>query len=227
MTPRARSERSSGRGRAGPAPDGIRAVLFDLGGIFVHVRMERGFADLRRAFPALTEAALRKACLAPDLLGAYEKGRVSTADFHAEINRRLGVRIPFEAFRSAWQNVFDPNPPMIGFLRGLPPRFTPYALSNTNALHVDFISSRFDILNRFAGRVYSHETGFAKPEREIFERALAVADAKPEECLFVDDLERNVRAAETLGIPSHHFRGNGPFFRFWKEKTGITPREGN
>jgi HAD superfamily hydrolase (TIGR01509 family) len=231
MTPQARFERSSGRdaGRGRPVrgTERLKAVLFDLGGLFVHVRMERGFTELRRAFPSLTEAALTETCLAPDLLGAYEKGQMSTAGFHAEINRRLGVRIPFETFQSAWQNVFEPNPPMIRFLRGIPSRFRPFVLSNTNAMHVDFISSHFDILNRFAGHVYSHETGSAKPEREIFERALAVAGARPEECLFVDDLERNVRAAETLGIPSHHFRGNDAFFRFWKERTGITPREEN
>jgi putative hydrolase of the HAD superfamily len=202
-------------------------VLFDLGGIFVHVRMERGFAALGRDFPSLSETTLRETCLDPGLLGSYEKGRISTAGFHAAVNRRLGVRIPFEAFQSAWQNVFAPNRPMIRFLHGLPPRFLPFVLSNTNALHVDFISSHFDILNRFAGHVYSHETGAAKPEREIFLRALAVAGARPEECLFVDDLERNVRAAESLGIPSHHFRGNDPFFRFWKALTGVTPRGGN
>ena len=60
MTAQARSERSSGRGRPARAADGIRAVLFDLGGIFVHVRMERGFTELRRAFPSLTEAALSR-----------------------------------------------------------------------------------------------------------------------------------------------------------------------
>jgi glucose-1-phosphatase len=228
MTPPALSGRSFGRGRATSRnPDRVGTVLFDLGGIFVHVRMERGFMSLRRAFPSLSEAALRETCLASDLLGAYEKGQISTAGFHAEINSRLGVRIPFETFQSAWQNVFDPNPPMIRFLRDLPSRFRPVVLSNTNAMHVDFISSHFDILNRFARRVYSHETGSAKPEREIFERALAVADARPEECLFVDDLERNVRAAETLGIRSHHFMGNDPFFRFWRELTGITPQEEN
>jgi HAD superfamily hydrolase (TIGR01509 family) len=209
------------------AHDRVRAVLFDLGGIFVHVRMELCFAALRRAFPSVSEAALSQTCLAPDLLGAYEKGQMSTAAFHAEINSRLGVRIPLETFQKAWQGVFAPNPPMIRFLHGLSPRFRPFVLSNTNALHVEFISSHFDILSRFAGHVYSHECRSAKPEREIFEKALAVAGARPGECLFVDDLERNVRAAESLGIPSHHFRGNDPFFRFWEKLTGFTPREEN
>jgi HAD superfamily hydrolase (TIGR01509 family) len=91
-------------------------------------------------------------------------------------------------------------------------------LSNTNELHVQFISAHFDILNHFDGHVYSHETGFAKPEKEIYLKALSAANVGSDECLFVDDSEANVTAAEALGIPSHRFIGNEAFFRFWKER---------
>ena len=206
---------------------GTRAVLFDLGGLFVHVHMEKGLKALSGAFPSLPEAALRGACLAPDLLGAYEKGRLSSSGFHAEINRRLGCDIPFDFFQTCWQDVFTPNPPMIRFLHDLPLRFKRIVLSNTNPLHVQYISSHFDILDRFDGHVYSHETGTAKPEEEIFRKALSVSNAAPEECLFVDDLEVNVKAAESIGIPSHHFIGNDSFFQFWKERFGFIPQAEN
>jgi len=214
----------SGRGTPPRAGGRIRAALFDLGGIFVHVRMERGFEALRTAFPSLSEAALRENCLAPDLLGAYEKGRLSSSGFLAEINRRLGSEIPFQQFRKCWQGVFTPNTPMIRFLHGLPRRFRRIIVSNTNPLHIQALSSHFDILDRFDGHVYSFETGTSKPEEKIFQKALSVADAAPEECVFVDDLEANVKAAEALGIPSHHFTGNGSFFQFWEERFGLIPQ---
>jgi HAD superfamily hydrolase (TIGR01509 family) len=217
----------SGQKPSPRAVGGTRAVLFDLGGIFVCVHMERGFRALSAAFPSLPEAALREACLAPDLLGAYEKGRLSSSGFHAEINRRLGSNIPFAVFQTCWQDVFTPNPPMIRFLHNLPHCFKRIVLSNTNPLHVQYLSSHFDILNRFDGHVYSHETGTAKPEKEIFQKALSVADAKPEECVFVDDLEANVKAAEAIGIPSHHFTGNDSFFQFWEEWFGVIPQAEN
>ena len=206
-------------GRSGPVHAGgkRRAVLFDLGGLFVNVHIDRGFKALHGAFPSLSETAIREACLAPDLQGAYEKGRITTFGFHDEINRRLGRNIPFEQFRTGWQDVFTPNPPLIRFLHRLPSQIRKIVLSNTNELHVQFISAHFDILRHFDGHVYSHETGFAKPEKEIYQKALSVADAGPDECLFVDDLEENVTAAEALGIRSHRFTGNEAFFRFWQE----------
>lgn len=217
----------SGRRLSPRIGERTRVALFDLGGIFVHVHMEKGFQALRAAFPSLSEAALRGACLAPDLLGAYEKGRLSSSGFLAEINRRLGCDLPFETFQSCWQDVFTPNPPMIRFLHDLPPRFTRIVLSNTNPLHIQYISSHFDILDRFEGHVYSYETGTAKPEAEIFQKALSVVNALPEECVFVDDLEANVTAAEAVGIPSFHFTGNESFLQFWEERFGVIPQEEN
>jgi len=207
-------------GRSGPVHAGgkRRAVLFDLGGLFVNVHIDRGFKALHGAFPSLSETAIREACLAPDLQGAYEKGRITTFGFHDEINRRLGRNIPFEQFRTSWQDVFTPNLPLIRFLHGLPSQLRKIVLSNTNELHIQFISAHFDILRHFDGHVYSHETGFTKPGREIYLKALSVADAGPDECLFVDDLEANVTAAEGLGIRSHRFIGNDEFFRFWQER---------
>ncbi len=217
----------SGRRFSPRTSDRTRVALFDLGGIFVHVHMEKGFQSLRSEFPALSEEALRGGCLAPDLLGAYEKGRISSSGFLAEINRRLGFNLPPDRLQSCWQDVFTPNPPMIRFLHGLPPRFRRIVLSNTNPLHVQYISEHFDILDRFEGHVYSYETGAAKPELEIFRKALSVANAAPEECVFVDDLEANVKAAEAVGIPSCHFTGNESFFRFWEERFGVIPQAGN
>ncbi len=45
----------------------------------------------------------------------------------------------------------------------------------------------------------SSKTGFIKPEPEIYQLALQVADVRPEEILFVDDSRENLIAAESLG----------------------------
>lgn len=52
----------------------------------------------------------------------------------------------------------------------------------------------------------SYELGMDKPNPAIYQIALDDMDVKPEETLFIDDLERNVIAAEELGIKSIHFK---------------------
>ena len=46
----------------------------------------------------------------------------------------------------------------------------------------------------------SAEEGLAKPEPEIYRRAVARIGLAPEACVFVDDAEANVRAAEAVGM---------------------------
>jgi putative hydrolase of the HAD superfamily len=54
--------------------------------------------------------------------------------------------------------------------------------------------SRFDVL------VWSYQLRITKPDRAIYRYALEKLDTRPEETLFIDDREENVRAAVALGM---------------------------
>jgi putative hydrolase of the HAD superfamily len=48
--------------------------------------------------------------------------------------------------------------------------------------------------------VISCEVGMRKPEERIFRHAADLLGLAPDECVFVDDMEANVRAAEAIGM---------------------------
>lgn len=48
--------------------------------------------------------------------------------------------------------------------------------------------------------MYSYEVGVSKPERKAFELILEKLNANPKECIFIDDSERNIAAASSLGM---------------------------
>jgi HAD superfamily hydrolase (TIGR01509 family) len=48
----------------------------------------------------------------------------------------------------------------------------------------------------------SHEIGLIKPNRSAYEYVLVKLNVKPEEAIFIDDKEENIRGAEKLGIKS-------------------------
>jgi putative hydrolase of the HAD superfamily len=54
--------------------------------------------------------------------------------------------------------------------------------------------------------VISGEVGMRKPEPRIFHHALKVLDLPAEQCVFVDDIEANILAAQGLGIHGVHHR---------------------
>lgn len=67
---------------------------------------------------------------------------------------------------------------------------------------VDYCEEKFDFHKLFDVRVYSYDIKASKPDPKSFEFTLEKLKAKPEECLFIDDSDINVEAAESLGIKS-------------------------
>lgn len=82
-----------------------------------------------------------------------------------------------------------------------------YIASNMDLLHAAQMRSH-PIAKYFDGMVFSSEIRIGKPKREYYEKALAVAGEKAENCLFIDDLADNVKAAEEVGMTGFVFNGD-------------------
>src|ERR1700685_3774527 len=70
-------------------------------------------------------------------------------------------------------------------------------LSNSwgvGAYPADLLAELFDAV------VISAEAGMRKPEERIFRHAASLLGLDPAECVFIDDIEANVQAAEALGM---------------------------
>jgi putative hydrolase of the HAD superfamily len=68
--------------------------------------------------------------------------------------------------------------------------------------------ARFGLTEAFDAVVSSAEIGRHKPSPEFFIAACAAVDTPADECLFVDDTDRNVRGARAAGLPA--LRWSGP-----------------
>lgn len=77
-------------------------------------------------------------------------------------------------------------------------------LSNITSDLEDIVPQMVDKDKRFL----SYEMGMIKPDIEIYQTVLKKLKAKPEEVLFIDDLEVNVKAAQKLGINAIVFKEN-------------------
>jgi putative hydrolase of the HAD superfamily len=61
--------------------------------------------------------------------------------------------------------------------------------------------------------VFSSEIRVGKPLRAYYEKLVSICGAIPEESVFVDDLEANVRAAEEIGMQGFVFKGDAQALR--------------
>jgi glucose-1-phosphatase len=78
--------------------------------------------------------------------------------------------------------------------------FRLYFLSNFPEDIFDEVVLGNDFFKLFDGGIISSRVRASKPERKIYEILFDKYSLKPEECLFIDDLEHNVRTATELGM---------------------------
>jgi putative hydrolase of the HAD superfamily len=73
----------------------------------------------------------------------------------------------------------------------------------------------------FDAVVISAEVGMRKPEERIFKLAAELLGLEPAECVFIDDVEANVLAAQAIGLVGVHHRESGPTVERLSELLGV------
>jgi glucose-1-phosphatase len=185
-------------------PELPKYLLLDLGMVMVDLNYDR-FAARMKKVTGLDPPQLQALFAAEDLGRKLETGRLTGEQFFEEVSRRTGGTMQREEFLDAWSSIIGKAMIPDETIATLAGNIRLWAISNTNALHYDFLSRNFGFLRHFEGMVLSHEVGVLKPHPKIFHHALERMQANPAEVLFVDDQEANIKAARELGIEAFQF----------------------
>jgi putative hydrolase of the HAD superfamily len=95
---------------------------------------------------------------------------------------------------------------MLEWARSLHGKTPLYLLSNIGCIHHDHIFEEYDFFTTlFVDGIYSYKAGVMKPKPRIFEMAQTQFGVDPSTTLYIDDLEENVRGAESVGFIGHHY----------------------
>jgi len=78
--------------------------------------------------------------------------------------------------------------------------FSLYFLSNFPMDLFEEVKTGYYFFKYFDGGVISAEAKSSKPDKRIYEILMEKYNLVPNQCLFIDDLEVNVKAAETAGM---------------------------
>jgi putative hydrolase of the HAD superfamily len=182
-------------------------VLIDLDGVLRTWPMDYSALENTYGLPA---GSIPRAAFEPALLQQVVTGRITDYDWRCEIANRLATACPTSRAKEAiatWSTpVGEVNREVLELIIqvrkscriGLITNATDRLGQDLEVLglpqHLDFI-------------INSSEVGFAKPSSEMFLHALAVADARPDETVFIDDTLCNIASASAMGFTVHHYTG--------------------
>ena len=184
----------------------IEAILFDLGKVLIDFNFETGVQALH-ASCSISRNRFEEVLWDENSIRRYERGEISTGDFHAYLRETADLSMDLPAFCRTWSSVFLPDLIVSeNLLAALKRKYPLILVSNTNEAHVDFIRSNYRVLDYFDRHVFSYEVGSLKPDRKIFEHAIAVSGHPAESLFFADDREENVLMAAEMGMTAHQFK---------------------
>ncbi|QKW38970.1 HAD family phosphatase [Actinomadura sp. NAK00032] len=192
-----------------PSERPVKAVITDWGGVLTSplndavalwIAADRIDADhYRNVMRAWVKQAYDGAGTNP--IHGLEDGSLPVAEFERRLAAELltvdGGPVEAPGLISRMFAAFSPVEPMYDALRAARAAGARTALlSNSwgNEYPRDLFADLFDAV------VISAEVGMRKPDERIFRHALDLLGLDAAECVFIDDIEHNIRAAEALGI---------------------------
>jgi putative hydrolase of the HAD superfamily len=198
------------------SPMRIRAVFLDFGGTLVHP-----VPDIYAAFAPVFERlglditpeqyAKADARVWPTVAGLQYSSLGKTPSFwdlvHTEVLKELGISDRqgeiVEALREAATSpaLHAPFPDTEEALRRLRERGIPLHVVSNNTDYLIEIISRLGWTDRFDAVTFSQQAGAEKPNRRVFDLAVARAKCQPEEVLHVgDSFESDYLGATRAGL---------------------------
>ncbi|MDR7194665.1 HAD-IA family hydrolase [Luteimonas terrae] len=182
-------------------PPPVRLVLFDFDGVLARYSRHARLASLARV-AGCTPARVAEVLFDSGLERAYDSGALGTATYLQRLGDGLGCRIDPATWIDARVAAMMADPAVLALVAAVASRAQIGVLTNNGALLLDamprIVAPLFPLLD---GRVLcSGALGVRKPDRAIFDKALAHFDARAQETLFVDDLFVNVQGARVAGL---------------------------
>lgn len=181
--------------------------------------------------PLYYKGYLQPQCITSLLLGtmtaeqAYKEleGHVDTLaqEGHIKSKRELQLIRDFVTLLTDEKtkvSIWTPNYVVIGMIKQMQENgIDYYILSNLDLSSYEYLSKRYqDIFSLFTDAVISAQVGMIKPDQLMYTYLIEKHALKPASCLFIDDQQENINAAQDLGINGILYTSNRSLKRHLK-----------
>lgn len=201
----------------------IRAIVFDIGGIF-EIVPEGG--DPTKRYPAMItrweeHLQVPAGSLRAQLRDVGERlmqqgkdlgiGTCTEEEWWEAVHQATGMQQDLldRFIREYWDVYLGyPNEELMTFFAGLRPDYQTALLSNSASGARRAEEERYHLSTLTDLIIYSHEVGVEKPHHRIFEITCERLGRQPDEIVFLDDAPPNVAAAQAFGIHAILFTNN-------------------
>jgi HAD superfamily hydrolase (TIGR01509 family) len=176
------------------------SYIFDIGGVLINYDFHKVIENLAGQYECDLEVL--NGLFTYDTLYQVETGRISCSDFYEGRICRALPGISYEAWIRAFEEDYTVNAAAFDLMLELKRKGRKvYILSNLAEFHKIAIERKVPGFFQYCDHnFFSFEMGYHKPEPEIFRTLCETIGEKPENCVFFDDVPKNVEGARKAGM---------------------------
>lgn len=178
----------------------FKAIIFDFGGVILSQPKAVIPEVIARVYNIPLETAVKEY---PKYRVNYYLGKLQTDKLITFLSAAFKSNKSIEEIKKLWlvnySKLAKTNQEVLDIIKKLHKKYKVYLLSNTTEMsHLH--NSKTGIYDYFDDVFMSYRLGMKKPNPEIYKHVISSIGLKPEECIFVDDDEKNLETAKQLGI---------------------------
>ncbi|HUT22056.1 MAG TPA: HAD-IA family hydrolase [Candidatus Bipolaricaulota bacterium] len=178
-------------------------ILFDQANVLTHhvFTTKPLYCADNQCFPAKD---LEKIYYSPEF-SAFELGKLDSTALIDSFLKQHKICLTVQGYKKIYRESIEPIFGMKEIIEKLKQNFRLATLINEGAEWAEHKFEAMGYKHFFERNIISGDLGMVKPDERIYKKALEIINAAPDECLFIDDLEKNCRGAENVGIKAIMF----------------------
>jgi HAD superfamily hydrolase (TIGR01509 family) len=199
----------------------IRNIIFDLGNVLISFVPSEYLK--KKNYPLPIQTRILNDIFRSEEWKQLDNGNITVAEAIDSISlksalKREEIALIFN-FRTDIMFPLDDNVRLLPELKKQ--GFRLYYLSNFPLDSFEEVRNDYYFFRYFDGGIISSEVKLSKPDPEIYKYILSAYALNKDECLYIDDIEENIRAAESVGIQSLLTNGSPKISAELEEKLNI------
>ena len=185
----------------------IKTIIFDLAEVYL-----KGFCGVENYLEEIIGMGAIE--IKNKLQGGPEfqllmKGKITEDEFWNKTIQRNKWNLKIHHFKKAIRDNFDEVEGTREIIEKLKNKGYKLGLLSDHAREwIDYCNKKFDYHRLFHSTQYSFEVEYYKTDKKAFKLILKKLGEIPEDCLFIDDSEKNIQVAKSVGLNVIQFKNS-------------------
>ncbi len=180
----------------------MKAIVLDMYGVILKQTGDDFVPYVQQTFPDLSPGDIYAPWLKADV------GELTSLD----VWREIGFTGDLEKIEKEYLDTIELNDGFLEFINEVHNRYKLAVISNDSSRWSRYLRDKFDINKYFDVISISGDLKIQKPDERIFWRTIDKLGVNAEDCLYVDDREGNLEAAQKVGMKPVMLNSRNSFY---------------